>query len=344
MRKNEAIWIAKQNRWRIMVQVDGVRKCFYSSQKGKKGKIEAEQKADKFINAGVLKTDIRLNSAYNQFIDYISLHTGGANVKKHISTFKTWILPVLEHRKVSTISTADWQSCIDKAFQKGRAKKTLCHIRASITAFLNYCADEGIEYQPLRVLKINKNAYVKEKIILQPDEVKQLLSMDESDSLYIYAFQFLAMTGLRPSELCRLKEADIKQDILTVQKSKTDAGQRSFYLTSYAKAILDKQDTLKRTQSLLSPYVFPNFISKKENVPNYLYKAWKQLGFNCTLYALRHTFVSIGRVGVPEELMKLLVGHTQNMDTYGTYGHELSGDKKQAATLMEHSISSILKI
>ena len=54
MRKNEAVWLDKYNRWQIKVQSDGVRKTFYSSQKGRKGKIEAEAKADKFINGGIV--------------------------------------------------------------------------------------------------------------------------------------------------------------------------------------------------------------------------------------------------------------------------------------------------
>ena len=46
MRKNEAIWIEKSQRWQIKVQKDGVRRAFYSFTPSKRGKIEAEKKAD----------------------------------------------------------------------------------------------------------------------------------------------------------------------------------------------------------------------------------------------------------------------------------------------------------
>ena len=109
MRKNEAVWFEKHKRWQIKVQVDGVRKTFYSSQKGKKGKIEAEQKADKFINGGIVVSEIRLKLAFERFLEYVALHSSIESIKLHKKAFNTWVLPTLEHRKVNTITTADWQ-------------------------------------------------------------------------------------------------------------------------------------------------------------------------------------------------------------------------------------------
>ena len=48
-RKNEAQWIESRQRWQIKVQVDDKRKTFTSYTPGRKGKVEAERKADRWI-------------------------------------------------------------------------------------------------------------------------------------------------------------------------------------------------------------------------------------------------------------------------------------------------------
>lgn len=41
-----------------------------------------------------------------------------------------------------------------------------------------------------------------------------------------------------------------------------------------------------------------------------------------TLYELRHTFISIASL-LPAGEVKMLVGHSRSMDTFGTYGHHI---------------------
>lgn len=48
-RKNEARWIEARERWQINVQQDGERRTFTSKTPGKKGKVEAERKADAWM-------------------------------------------------------------------------------------------------------------------------------------------------------------------------------------------------------------------------------------------------------------------------------------------------------
>jgi len=51
-RRAEAVWIEARSRWQINVQRDGKRKTFTSSTPGRKGKHEAEGKADDWLEAG----------------------------------------------------------------------------------------------------------------------------------------------------------------------------------------------------------------------------------------------------------------------------------------------------
>lgn len=50
-----------------------------------------------------------------------------------------------------------------------------------------------------------------------------------------------------------------------------------------------------------------------------------------TLYELRHTFVSIESGVLTDSQLKMLVGHSKNMDTAGTYRHELQGQREDLA-------------
>ncbi|MBR3791860.1 MAG: hypothetical protein IKK18_04080, partial [Clostridia bacterium] len=66
----------------------------------------------------------------------------------------------------------------------------------SITAFRSYCQRAGIEMQPMYGVVIPNDAAVREKNILQPDELKHVMSLDDAADDYIYAYQFFIATGL----------------------------------------------------------------------------------------------------------------------------------------------------
>lgn len=57
---------------------------------------------------------------------------------------------------------------------------------------------------------------------------------------------------------------------------------------------------------------------------------------------MRHTFVSIVDE-MPRQLKKMIVGHSESMDTEGINGHEKQGDMQRAATYMNDAFLSILK-
>ena len=61
----------------------------------------------------------------------------------------------------------------------------------------------------------------------------------------------------------------------------------------------------------------------------------------CTLYEMRHTFVSIAQQ-LPEGQLKALVGHSRNMDTYGTYGHHVDGQDADTAARLDAAFSELV--
>lgn len=211
-----------------------------------------------------------------------------------------------------------------------------------LSKFLKWCRkNRYTDYRPDDV-EISASARNKGKRVLQPAELATLFSSTETtfngkpmEDPYIYSYRFAVLTGLRPGELRGLKWEDIAGNVVHVRRAinihgeethgKNENAVRSFVLSDQAAEALQKQ----REQGNPGEYVFPL-------PPHALhYNAWKNYcrhnGITpISLYELRHTFVSIAKA-LPEGEIKPLVGHSRNMDTFGTYGHELSGEDTATA-------------
>ena len=68
---------------------------------------------------------------------------------------------------------------------------------------------------------------------------------------------------------------------------------------------------------------------------NHWNKLRKERDLPGTVYSLRHTFVSMMKNVMPEQMIKDIVGHSVNMTTFETYGHILDGEEKQAADIID---------
>ncbi|MGI5854390.1 MAG: tyrosine-type recombinase/integrase [Bacillota bacterium] len=152
----------------------------------------------------------------------------------------------------------------------------------------------------------------------------------------------MVLTGLRRSELCGLMYDDVEKDVVHIRRSinkegektqgKTQAARRYMVLSSHALRVLDGQAEMLKTRGIIhSEYILPDQTAQRTD-PAHLYKAWcayrKQNGIMCSLHEMRHTLVSVSRAEIPEQMLKPVLGHTKNMDTFGLYGHEVDGDRK----------------
>ena len=52
----------------------------------------------------------------------------------------------------------------------------------------------------------------------------------------------------------------------------------------------------------------------------------------------------IGLPPISDALKKLILGHSEDMDTDGTYGHEMEGDMDRAARMMEKALAKIIGV
>ena len=207
-------------------------------------------------------------------------------------------------------------------------------IRAAETAFVKWCRRN--KYTTLYPdLSIPKNARMGKRTILQPTALKVLFSVDTRTYYgklvfdeYIYAYRFAVATGLRPGELIGLWYGDIKGNTVNLRRSinvhreqttgKNENAIRSFDMGKEAREAYEAQVQLLKAQGMLLNYNTPLFQIPSEHA---LYRRWESyqeangLEPKVSLYELRHTFVSVESSVLTDSQLKMLVGHSKNMDT-----------------------------
>lgn len=356
-RTNTATWDEKNKRWRIAVQKDGVRKNFYSSTPGRTGQREANKKADDWLEKDIADPKLKVDTAYNAFLDDRDGLVAYQNVRNQKVRYENHIKPMIGSKRISELDENDIQNVINSAYKsKKLSEKTLKNIRGDISSFLKYCRKRKYTTLMPEDIKIPSAAVEKEKTILQPEDLKKLFTIDTTNyrghvvnEEYIYAFRFQVLTGLRPGELLGIKESDINFDknVLNIQRSididgkvtpgKNKNAKRSINLTPEAVKII-KQHIATYGKS---EYLFNIFSQKRYLKHLDRYSTSNELT-HVTPYELRHTFVSIAKT-LPEGYVKSLVGHSQNMDTFGVYGHYLEGDSEKETTLLSNVFNAIIK-
>lgn len=109
---------------------------------------------------------------------------------------------------------------------------------------------------------------------------------------------------------------------------------RSFDMGKEAREAYEAQVQLLKAQGILLNYNTPLFQIPSEHA---LYRRWESyqeangLEPKVSLYELRHTFVSVESSVLTDSQLKMLVGHSKNMDTAGVYRHELDGQREDLA-------------
>lgn len=332
-RTNTAVWLENYNRWQIKVQKDGKRKTFTCSTPGRKGQRECNAKADAWLDDNIENSNLRVEQLYNDYVDELKMRTSKSHWYCEQSRGTSRIIPNIGHLKIDKLNDTHLQDIINKAYIDGLSKKSLCNLRCTLITFIKYCRKrKATSYHPEDII-IPKSAKVGKRTILQPNDLKVLFSTDTTilrgklviDD-YVNAYRLQVITGLRPGELLGLKWNDIKNDIVTVQRSiniynqetncKNNNANRSFKLNLMGKSILEKQKLITGKEE----FIFQDLTEQTY---------YKRLKTYCksnnlpivTPYELRHTFVSAIQ-SLPEGQIKATVGHSKSMDTFGTYAHK----------------------
>lgn len=365
-RTNTAKWLPTENRWYIAVQKDGIRKRFYSTTPGRAGQREANARADAWLDDGITNTRTRVSDLYALWVESLSLTCGQSYVTQCRKYGEYYILPVCGRLRIEDLTEAHLQQVIDKSFrhrclkadrQQVRptataplSRKTLQTIRSTEMAFVKWCR-RGRYTTLVPELTIPRAARTQEKQILQPDALRTLFTSNIRNLYgkpvfddYIYAYRFAVSTGLRPGELVGLWYGDIKGRTVSLRRAvnvdgetttgKNENAIRTFDMSDPAFAAYTAQVQLLRDAGIPLNYSTPLFQipCQRSLVRRWeKYQAANGITPPVTLYELRHTFVSIESAVLTDSQLKMLVGHSRNMDTSGTYRHELQGQREALA-------------
>lgn len=367
-RKVEARFIESRQRWQCNVQTNGVRKTFTSSIPGRRGKIDAERKADIWLDTQIVGENAKASATIAQYLETIDA-TASSTYRAQQHYYMGMVRDCIGNKKMVNITPRDLQAIVDKYYRFGKdgeglSAATLKGLRASMSAWLKYCRSMRCTTLTAESIKIPKAARQTEKTIATKEDIRVLFSVDATvwngervRDFFVHAYRFLAVVGLRPGELLAIERRDIADGKLTIRHSYNNLGEltdgknknarRTIALPQIALDILDQQQEMLRERGIVSKYVFPDEYGRIIQQYN-LRRTWRRYcesnGINHaqTPYELRHTFVSIVDE-MPRQLKKMIVGHSESMDTEGIYGHEKQGDMQRAATYMNDAFLSILK-
>lgn len=364
MRKNEARWIESRQRWQINVQSDGERRTFSDSTPGKKGKVACEKKADKWLEDSMVDENVRTEKMLDKWYEKLKISTSYSHYHQYDGYIRNWIKPVIGTKRIGSINKNDLQKVIDKAYAKrSLSKKTLSNIRGCIMAFMKYCRDGNATKLYPEKLSIPKSAKRSTKTIASADELRTLFSVTTTryqrgtiEDRFVHAYRFAVLTGMRPGELIALLNTNIDGSKVKITQSindhneltqgKNENAQRTYTLSYHAVKTLEDQRKMLAGLGQISKYVFPD--SDRDYIDQQGFRrAWQRycaandIKGATTPYELRHTFVSIN-TDMPSALKKMVIGHSIDMDTDGTYGHEKQGDMEKAAEYISDAFKNVL--
>ena len=354
-RTNTATWSDKYSRWQINVQRDGKRRSFYSSTPGRTGQREANAKADAWLDDGIEYGGARISALYAEFIASQKESTGKGHWHGVESRYKNHIAPALGHKRIDRVTEQDLQDVINKAYaQHGLAAKTLLNLRGDLSAFFKFCRRRKVSALFPEGLTIPASAKRPNKGILQPADLLKLFNSDKTlcrgkpvKESYINAFRLEVLTGMRPGEIIGLRWEDIRGNAVHLKRSVNRYGEttqgknrnavRTVELPEMAAAVLDAQREITGGEG--SVFCISNQETYRQHWERY--RTANEMN-NTTPYELRHTFVSVAKV-LPEGQVKAVVGHSRNMDTFGVYGHALTGEAEETAREIDGVFSKLLQ-
>lgn len=347
------IWNDKEARWVLRVTVNGKTHKFSSREPGLAGKRAVLSAAREFNAHGTRNATVA--EIREEWLESIAARLGRSSVPyvQAESLTRLYVVPVFGRRRIRDLKLRDWQSCINDARPVSGSgflsKKYLSNLRAQINLFIRY-AYENEYTEPLRgSLYVPNNRPVIGKEALTLDEVRTLLV--PSDNWYWPAWALMLLTGARPGEIYGLMVEDYDGLSITIRrainargmitKGKNKNAQRVIPLHPIARQIIN--DTIERNAYLNTPWIFPGK-SGGRCYPQTAAKEWRVFassrGLLGTPYCLRHTFVSLVKNTMPDSLLKNIVGHSQYMDTVGTYGHKMANDDSAALEYIERAFPS----
>lgn len=255
---SRAIWVEKKHVWKINLQKNGVRKSFYSSVPGDKGRKICAQNATSWLSGACpfsVSERTTVDTVFERYLQDKALET--TNIYTIRNRYNNHIKPIIGKVPVMLLTKQDLKRVIYTAYRKHNlSQKSLKNIRGDLSGFCNYldCADIRNDLRTSNI-KIPSNAKKGQKQALDVSSLNILFTESQvpyngticQDSL-IYAYRFQVVTGLRPGELMGLEWGDIDNDYIHIRRAinakgittngKNEFAARDFPQTRYTRMAL----------------------------------------------------------------------------------------------------------
>lgn len=362
MQKTEPspVWNEYEQRWQIRTKHNGKVYKFTSSKPGKSGRMICRNKYNEFIRS--LDQNIcpeTFTNCWTLFLEEQAARSGkDSESYKQTELFgRLYILPYFGTAKVKDLTYRDYQQFINTAKPINKevfAHKTLSKIRTCLKSFCRFCWINKYTEEIPGDLYVPKARPKYGKEILSPDDVVRLLQ--PSDYWYHSSLCFCLLTGMRPGEVFGLKKSDWQGSYVVIRRAvnyrnvvtvgKTKNAQRVVPLSGLARQFLEQTIRRNEEHHLFTDWIFCdinggpgkqcsqrvqwNKIKKERNLPG-------------SPYSFRHTFISLMKNDMPEQMLKMCVGHSFSMPTFEVYGHTVDGEVERAAKIINKVIQTDIK-
>lgn len=162
--------------YRLDLQINNVRKTFYSSKTGDVGRRECARKALAWVSGNATKKSYTTttDSIFQQFFhDKESITDDIYNLRNY---YKNHIRPIIGNIPALSLTKQDLRRVINTAYKKGLSEKTLKNIRGVLSGFCNYLDDSDIRSDlNVRTIKVPKGAKKSQKIFYRLLEFTKFL-------------------------------------------------------------------------------------------------------------------------------------------------------------------------
>lgn len=336
-------------RWRIRVMREGKTFSFSSKTPGAKGRKEVIQKYDKWYY-GEASGEKTVLTVSKQYLEDVIMRKGAQSpaYEQYERYIRLYIVPVCGSKKICKMTRTDWQNVINEATGRNKAlsEKSLKTLRAIIMSIIKF------GYQDYQCELLRGSLYIpqghskKEKEILQRDDVRRLL---EPSSLWYHPLFCLGvLTGMRPGELLGLKVSDFERDRVTIRRAVNARGQitegknenarRMIPLGDLASSIIRNTIQRNKDHNLRTEWIFcspDGSVGTQSTMRNHWQILKKERHLPGTVYSLRHTFITMMKNVMPEQMVKDICGHSISFDSFGTYGHIYESEHREAASIID---------